>query len=992
MQEFFGIPMGPFATVLAILLALLVATVVAVGLRNRVFFRLGVRNAGRRRGRTSLIVLGLMLATTIFAAALASGDTMTHTIRASALKTLGATDVLVATKGSSLGEAPGDDYFAEDVVPLVTHELLRSRNWDGVAPAIVEDVAVQAVRSRQSEPRVSLFGSAGPNIAAFAPMTSVSGGPSLRLDDLRPGEVYANDEAAEELALRVGDPVRVFAARPATLRVRDIVHFDGTGTDGAALLVGLETAQDIVGRPNEVKYVLISGSGDAFSGVRHTDELERLLAPTLERLELESTPVKQDALDEADAEGTAFMSIFTTFGSFSIAAGILLVFLIFVMLAAERRGELGIARAVGTQRRHLVQMFVYEGLAYDLLAAAVGCALGIAIAFGMVFVLSNAFGAEGISIEHDVQLRSVVVAYALGVLLTFVVVAFSAWRVSRMNIATAVRNLPEPPTRRGRRRRWIGGVALIGIGVLLAFSGVQSADALPFIIGVSLALVGAVPVARALGVPERIAFTVFGLALVVFCLLPFDWYDTLAGTNLKMSFSVWTASGLIVVIGAAWVLVYNADVLLGLVMAVAGRIRALAPVLRMAMAYPLRARFRTGITLAMFTLVVFTLVAGAVISGSFIRAFDDIETYGGGWDIYATAAPVSPIGDPTAAIAKSGQLDARRYAHAGAMSFLPVEAHQARTAGTFEDYPVRGVDFGFANRTTYGFLATARGYDDPWKALSRQPNLAIVDWTVAPRRDDWGAGMVLPDFQLSGFYVEDGVFDAVPVDVRDPMTGRTIRVKVIGVLRDDIPYDILGGITTSQETLRQAFGERVRPATYWFDVADGADARVEAARLESVFLANGLEADALEAMLEDAVAASWTFNRLIQGFMGLGLVVGVAALGVISARAVVERRQQIGILRAIGFRKQMIQLSFLLESSFVALTAILVGTLLALIVAVNVIEDVTSNPAYSSVVLTVPWLNLGIIFGAVYVVALATTFAPAVRASRIYPAEALRYE
>jgi len=184
----------------------------------------------------------------------------------------------------------------------------------------------------------------------------------------------------------------------------------------------------------------------------------------------------------------------------------------------------------------------------------------------------------------------------------------------------------------------------------------------------------------------------------------------------------------------------------------------------------------------------------------------------------------------------------------------------------------------------------------------------------------------------------------------------------------------------------------VRPTIYWFDLVEGADARAEAKRLESTFLANGVEADAVEEVLDDAVAASWTFNRLIQGFMGLGLVVGIAALGVISARAVVERRQQIGILRAIGFRRQMIQLSFLLESSFIALTAIAVGTGLALIVAFNVIEDVTSNPAYDSVVLTVPWANLALIFAAVYIVALATTLAPAVRASRIYPAEALRYQ
>ena len=40
----------------------------------------------------------------------------------------------------------------------------------------------------------------------------------------------------------------------------------------------------------------------------------------------------------------------------------------------------------------------------------------------------------------------------------------------------------------------------------------------------------------------------------------------------------------------------------------------------------------------------------------------------------------------------------------------------------------------------------------------------------------------------------------------------------------------------------------------------------------------------------------------------------------------------------------------------------------------------------------VPWLTLGLIFLAVYGVAMATTLAPARRGSRVYPAEALRYE
>jgi ABC-type antimicrobial peptide transport system permease subunit len=84
--------------------------------------------------------------------------------------------------------------------------------------------------------------------------------------------------------------------------------------------------------------------------------------------------------------------------------------------------------------------------------------------------------------------------------------------------------------------------------------------------------------------------------------------------------------------------------------------------------------------------------------------------------------------------------------------------------------------------------------------------------------------------------------------------------------------------------------------------------------------------------------------------------------------------------------------SFLIESSFIALTSIVVGTALALAVAYNVISASRRTPSWEHMSLAVPWLTLGVIFLTVYLVALATTLAPAVRASRIYPAEALRYQ
>jgi putative ABC transport system permease protein len=216
-------------------------------------------------------------------------------------------------------------------------------------------------------------------------------------------------------------------------------------------------------------------------------------------------------------------------------------------------------------------------------------------------------------------------------------------------------------------------------------------------------------------------------------------------------------------------------------------------------------------------------------------------------------------------------------------------------------------------------------------------------------------------------------------------------LTVIGVLSDSAPL-LMTGIWTSQATLAPAFGDRVLPTTHLFTLRPGVDPAATATKLEAAFLANGLQADSLRALLKDAVGSSLTFNRLIMGFMGLGLIVGVAALGVITARAVVERRQQIGVLRAIGFGRRMVQASFLIESSFIALTSIVVGTGLGLAVAYNVILDSRRSPSWEHMAFSVPWLTLGIIFLAVYVVALATTYAPAVRAARIYPAEALRYQ
>ena len=142
--------------------------------------------------------------------------------------------------------------------------------------------------------------------------------------------------------------------------------------------------------------------------------------------------------------------------------------------------------------------------------------------------------------------------------------------------------------------------------------------------------------------------------------------------------------------------------------------------------------------------------------------------------------------------------------------------------------------------------------------------------------------------------------------------------------------------------------------------------------------------------LKDQQAAQRVIEQLLLGFLTLGLVVGVAALGVISTRAVVERRQQIGMLRALGFQREIVSWAFLIESSFVALLGILMGAGLAIIPAYQVVQDIASD--IPGIRFHVPWNTIALTMGLAYAMALLTTWLPSLQASRVTPAEALRYE
>ena len=176
-------------------------------------------------------------------AALATGDTMSHTIRTSAVRALGQTDEMVSPKGadrarpSSLGgdrcragrRGRGGSYrrCARRI------ESCRRRHAGHHRARGHSDPAQKA-----NEPRVTLFASDPARMSGFGEIQDARGGGALSLDDLHAGEVFLNEKAADELLASAGDEVTVFIGQTrVSLMVRDIVRYDGAGTDDLALLM-----------------------------------------------------------------------------------------------------------------------------------------------------------------------------------------------------------------------------------------------------------------------------------------------------------------------------------------------------------------------------------------------------------------------------------------------------------------------------------------------------------------------------------------------------------------------------------------------------------------------------------------------------------------------------------------------------------------------------------------------------------------------------------
>jgi putative ABC transport system permease protein len=193
----------------------------------------------------------------------------------------------------------------------------------------------------------------------------------------------------------------------------------------------------------------------------------------------------------------------------------------------------------------------------------------------------------------------------------------------------------------------------------------------------------------------------------------------------------------------------------------------------------------------------------------------------------------------------------------------------------------------------------------------------------------------------------------------------------------------------SPASVRSAFGIAAMPTSVLIRTAAGTDLNRLAAHLQSQYVRNGLVVTDLAQAVRDQVASSRQFFQLMQGFLGLGLLVGISGLGVIMVRAVRERRRTIAMLRAMGFAARTVRRSFVAETVLIAAEGVVIGTGLGVLLTWLLYQN---SPTFGDLNAAYPiaWRAIAVIVIVTLLASLLVTLAPARRAAHIKPAVALR--
>ena len=740
----------------------------------------------------------------------------------------------------------------------------------------------------------------------------------------------------------------------------------------------------------------------------------------IDELSLSVQAVKIDALEQAEASSGVLSAMFLVFGSFTIAAGVLLVITIITMLVDVRQKEYATVRALGMTRSDLRYVAMIEGS----LAALVGCAAGSLIGVGLAWLIgigfSSVFATAGADVfSFHVDASSILAGWFWGFHLAILTLFASALWSSRMIIVHALKNVPSRVPKHVPWGLYLFVIAALGMVVLSAGVFVLGSGSLAhsvwIVLGCSIIvficpiLFWIVPVLRAKRSPDgslptfreapRKTIGFIGVFLLIWTGLPSS-LDPIRADLTPNEFS-FIVIGLVQVFAGVFVLAALAPLMIrGLLRLASFRS---GPVVPVALSYPLHKPLRTAIVMGMFSITVFSVI---VLSGYTLQ-FENysssfVEESEGEFELMLSASRSRPL-----------QLDSSidnwglEYANIDNVDAVGrVYRAQAFIENQDEDrspYVLRGVDNDFAE---HGGLplhiwdsSLGDSSDEAWSSMHNRGDVVFVDAS-------FGLESSLDGTSIGVFSVKVGENITI-IDAQQPSHRREMMVG--GILEQSSYLFSAGVWMPSESVIEQYDGSLTRvyvsvgegsaasqdfdsSEVRYFSAAGKSAGEREAASELAEHLRLDLEKEGVDVSLiaEDvALIQSLVLSilALFEGYLAIGLIIGIAGIGVVTYRSVSERRKHIGMLRALGFTRSMVMRVHLIEIGWVSILGILNGIVVALMFHVGLHSAIWEKEGAS---LVLPWSTVAwVLIGGAILVYLAT-FSPVRTASKIEPSEALR--
>ena len=396
-------------------------------------------------------------------------------------------NIAVDVRGVEKANGTASDDFGgvgRDDVPVATLERLRA--VDGVAEA-----------------QPSVFGTAvlvgsdrKPVTGTGAPTIGGAWVPSDVLNQQRvvegsapsgPDQIAIDPALADKAEKKVGDSAVVLTrSGQQQFRIVGLVRYaNGKDSLGGESYVytDLPTAQ---------KVFQVSGYSEIYlsarDGVSQQELRDRVASALPARTEAITGTQLADEQASDVQEGIGFLNTFLlVFAAVALFVGAFIIFNTFSILVAQRTKELALMRALGASKRQVTRSVLIEAVAVGGIASVVGLAAGIGVAIGLQG-LFRAFGAGLPSADLVIEPRTIIVAFAVGIIVTSAAALLPARRAAKVPPIAAMRDAATPD--RSLFRQIVGGMVLLVAGAVAMTMGLTGSALWVLGLGTVLAFLG----------------------------------------------------------------------------------------------------------------------------------------------------------------------------------------------------------------------------------------------------------------------------------------------------------------------------------------------------------------------------------------------------------------------------------------------------------------------------------------------------------------------